>query len=572
MSRTEPATRRVLREAMPPFRRLLPSVLAGIASGASAVALLAASAWLITRAAEQPPILFLSLGIVGVRAFALSRAVFRYLERLAGHDAAFRQLAAVRAGVYERMLPVAPDGVPATRGGELLARFVGDVDELQNLALRVVQPVVSALVVLLAAVAGIAFLAPGAAAGLSLVLVAGIGLALLAQHRAGARADRELAPLRGRLQQAVVEHLRTRELLVAYGAAEADLDRIDGVAAELGRVSRARAVASGAVAASVAAMGGVGAAVALGLAAPLLSGGSIDGPTLAVLALVPLAIAEVAAAVPPAAAAWRVARSAAQRVADAVPAEVPPELPVPSTSPRALPDGGAPRLELRGVSADWPGAAGSGRPAALRPVDLDVAPGERVLVRGPSGSGKTTLAHVLVRFLEYGGSYRLDGVEARELDAHRLRDRIGLVEQRPWLFDESIRQNLIFARDTASDAELEAVVERVGLGEWMRERGGLDAPVGERGALVSGGQAHRIALARAMLADFDVLVLDEPTASVDRARAEALLAELLGAASGRSVVLISHTPVAPGLVDRELVLGCAVGGGTALGRASRALG
>lgn len=556
MSRTDPATRRVLREAMPPLPRLLPAVLAGIASGSSAVALLAASAWLITRAAEQPPILFLSLGIVGVRAFALSRAVFRYLERLAGHDAAFRQLAAVRAGVYERMLPVAPDGVPATRGGELLARFVGDVDELQNLALRVVQPVVSALVVLVAAVTSIAFLAPGAAAGLALVLVAGIGLALLAQHRAGARADRELAPLRGRLQQAVVEHLRTRELLVAYGAADADLDRIDGFARELGRVSRARAVAAGAVAAAVAAMGGIGAAVAIWLAAPVLSNGGIDGPTLAILALVPLAVAEVAAAIPPAAAAWRVARSAAERVALAVPAEVPPELPVPAVAPRALPDRGeAPRLELRGVHADWPGAAGHDRPTALPAVDLDLGPGERLLVRGPSGSGKTTLAHVLVRFLEYGGSYRVDGVEARELDAHRLRDRIGLVEQRPWLFDESIRQNLIFARDTASDAELEAVVERVGLGEWMRERGGLDAPVGERGALVSGGQAHRIALARAMLADFDVLVLDEPTASVDRARADALLAELLDAASGRSVVLISHTPVAAGLVDRELVLG-----------------
>ncbi|MFD6055304.1 thiol reductant ABC exporter subunit CydC [Agromyces sp. NPDC060279] len=556
MSRSDPATRRVLREAMPPIPRLLPAMLAGIASGGSAVALLAASAWLITRAAEQPPILFLSLGIVGVRAFALSRAVFRYLERLAGHDAAFRQLAAVRAGVYERMLPVAPDGVPATRGGELLARFVGDVDELQNLALRVVQPVVSALVVLVAAVTGIAFLAPGAAAGLALVLVAGIGLALLAQHRAGARADRELAPLRGRLQQAVVEHLRTRELLLAYGAADADLDHIDGLARRLGRVSRARAVAAGAVAAAVAAMGGIGAAVALWLAAPVLSNGAIDGPTLAILALVPLAVAEVAAAIPPAAAAWRVARSAAERVARAVPAEVPPELPVPAEAPRVLPAGGpAPRLELHGVHADWPGASETGRPSALQPIDLVLDPGERVLVRGPSGSGKTTLAHVLVRFLEYGGSYRVDGIEARELDAHRLRDRIGLVEQRPWLFDESIRQNLIFARDTASDAELEAVVDRVGLGEWMRERGGLDAPVGERGALVSGGQAHRIALARAMLADFDVLVLDEPTASVDRARADALLAELLDAASGRSVVLISHTPVAAGLVDRELVLG-----------------
>ncbi|MGX5697257.1 ABC transporter transmembrane domain-containing protein, partial [Agromyces soli] len=289
----------VLRQAMPPARRLLPAVLAGVASGGAAVALIAASAWLIARAAEQPPILFLSLGIVGVRAFALARAVFRYLERLAGHDAAFRQLAAVRVGVYERMLPVAPDGVPAARGGELLSRFVGDVDELQNVALRVVQPVVSALVVLVGAVVGVALLAPGAAAWLALCLLVGIGLALLAQHRAGARADRELAPLRGRLQQAVLEHLRAREVLAAYGASSRDLDRVDRLGDELGRVARSRAIAAGAVVAAVAAIGGVAAMGAVLVGAQLLAGGRIGGPDLAVLALVPLAVSEVSAAIPP---------------------------------------------------------------------------------------------------------------------------------------------------------------------------------------------------------------------------------------------------------------------------------
>jgi ABC-type transport system involved in cytochrome bd biosynthesis fused ATPase/permease subunit len=177
-------------------------------------------------------------------------------------------------------------------------------------------------------------------------------------------------------------------------------------------------------------------------------------------------------------------------------------------------------------------------------------------VEGPSGSGKTTLAHVLVRFLEYEGSYRLDDVEARDLDPRDVRRVVGLVEQRPWLFDEDLRQNLIFARDTATDAELLEALDRVGLGSWVAERGGLDARVGERGALVSGGQAQRIALARAMLADFPVLVLDEPTASVDADRADALLADLLGAAAdGRSVILISHTGAPDGLVDRTVRLG-----------------
>jgi ATP-binding cassette, subfamily C, bacterial CydC len=161
-----------------------------------------------------------------------------------------------------------------------------------------------------------------------------------------------------------------------------------------------------------------------------------------------------------------------------------------------------------------------------------------------------------VRFLDYQGSYRLGGVEASELEPAAVRRLVGLVEQRPWLFDEDVRQNLLFARDTATDEELLEVLDRVGLRAWVDERGGLGARVGERGALVSGGQAQRLALARAMLADFPVLVLDEPTASVDPARAHALLQDLTEAAtrSGRTVVVISHGAVDPRLVDRTIQL------------------
>lgn len=575
-------TSAVLRRAVPPARRLLPSVLLGIAAGLSSVALLASSAWLIARAAEQPPVLYLSLGVVGVRAFALGRAVFRYLERLAGHDAAFRQLASIRADVFERMLPVAPDGLATTRRGDLLSRFVGDVDELQNVSLRIVQPLASAAVVLVAALAGLAWLAPGSAAAVGACLVAGVVVAVLAQHVLAARADARLAPLRGRLQAAIVEHVQALDVLVAFDAAEAGRERIRRIGAELERATRARASAQGFAAAAMSAVGGIAAAASLAAAAPLLVDGRIDGPTFAVLCLVPLAIAEVATALPVAIGSLRAVRVSARRVAESVPDEVPSELPAPRAEAEAEldpgeraatpPPRGAPVLRLRGVRASWPRvvAAHGERPDAapvavptspdgdrrdLDGVDLDVAPGERVLVEGPSGSGKTTLAHVLVRFLEYEGSYRIGDAEARDLDPRDVRRTVGLVEQRPWLFDEDLRQNLLFARDTASDRELLEVLDRVGLGTWVAERGGLDAPVGERGTLVSGGQAQRIALARAMLADFPVLVLDEPTASVDPERADALLRDLLGVAGeGRSVVLISHTGAPGDLVDRRIRL------------------
>ncbi len=561
------ATHAVLRSAIPSFRRLLPAVLLGIASAGSSVALLAASAWLIARAAEQPPVLYLSLGIVGVRAFALGRAVFRYLERLTGHDASFRQLAAIRTSVFERMIPIAPDGLASSRRGDILDRFVGDVDELQNVPLRVVQPVVSAVVVLALAVAAVSWLSPGSAVAVLTCLAVGIGGALLVQRWAAMRAEHTLAPLRGELQAATLEHLEALDVLVAFDAAADDRRRIEAIGARLARATRARATAAGVASAAMTAIGGFAVVASLTSAAPLLESGRIDGPVFAVLCLVPLAIAEAAAAIPLASAALRLAKSSARRVAEVVPERAPSSIATRPPHPAASPGGRRPpAIALRNVRATWPtsdpgepkpGAiAADARPAALVGLDLDLAPGERVLVRGKSGAGKTTLAHVLVRFLDYRGSYRIDGVEASELDPSAVRRLVGLVEQRPWLFDEDVRQNLLFACDTATDEELLEVLDRVGLREWVAERGGLDAKVGERGALVSGGQAQRISLARAMLARFPVLVLDEPTANVDSARADSLLRDLTDAASrdGATVVLISHTPIDDALVDRVVTL------------------
>ncbi|WP_157555242.1 ATP-binding cassette domain-containing protein, partial [Microbacterium paraoxydans] len=206
---------------------------------------------------------------------------------------------------------------------------------------------------------------------------------------------------------------------------------------------------------------------------------------------------------------------------------------------------GVPALTLRGATAHWPGGA-----PALTGVDLDLAPGERVLVSGASGAGKSSLAAALVGFLRVDGEYRVGDLEAASLSGPSLRRVVGLCEQQPQLFDEDVRQNLLFARDTATDEELLAVLDRVGLAAWVRERGGLDARVGDRGALVSGGQAQRIALARALLRGFPVLVLDEPTAGVDPEASDALLRDLLQATGEQSVLLISHVAPPAGTVDR----------------------
>lgn len=541
----------MLRGAMPPLKRFWPGAASTFLSEGSAVALLAVSAWLIVRASEQPAVLYITAAVVGVRLFALTRAVFRYTDRLASHDAALRQLATTRTSLVRRLIPLAPDGLARTGRGSVLGALVDDVDELQNLPLRVVQPLVGSAAVALGGVVLVAFVhVPTALTLLACLAVAAV-VATLWGWASGARAERSIAPLRARLAGALLDHFGSLDVLVAYGAEESSRARIRAADADLRRALVRRAGAQAGTTALVSLLAGAASIAAIAVSAPAAASGALGGPELAIVVLVPMAVFEVFAAVPLAAASWRQVRAAADRIAGSVPSGIPDGL----VHETVAPTGEGPQLRagvsLRGATAHWPGTD----VPSLVDLDLDVRPGERLLVVGSSGAGKTTLAHVLVRFLDARGSYTIGGTEVADLAGDDVRRTVGLCEQHPMLFDEDVRQNLLFAKDTATDAELETVLERVGLGEWLRERGGLSARVGERGSLVSGGQAQRISLARALLHGFPVLVLDEPTAGVDPDASDALLTDLLSAVGpDQAVVLISHVAVPDGLVDRVVRL------------------
>ena len=541
----------VLSGAMPPARRFWPGAASAFLSEASAVALLAVSAWLIVRASEQPLVMYITAAVVGVRLFALTRAAFRYTDRLASHDAALRQLASTRTALVRRLIPLAPAGLARTRRGSVLGALVDDVDDLQNLPLRVVQPLLASAAVAIGAVVLVGIVWWPAGLTLLVCLAVAAAAALLWGWASGSRAERAVAPLRARLADAILDHFASLDVLIAYGAESESRARVHAADAELRRAVTRRTASQAGTTAVVSLFAGAASIAAVAVAAPGLADGALTGPAFAVAVLVPMAVFEVFAAVPLAASAWRQVRASAGRIAEALPAALPDGLVAESIAPTGVgPDLGE-GLRLRDVSAHWPGAAG----VALEAVDLDVRPGERLLVVGSSGAGKTTLAHVLVRFLDADGLYTIGGRPVRDLAGDDVRRTVGLCEQHPMLFDEDIRQNLLFARDTATDAELLEALDRVGLGAWVRERGGLDARVGERGALVSGGQAQRIALARALLRGFPVLVLDEPTAGVDPEASDALLVDLLSAVGDdRAVVLISHVAVPDGLVDRVVRL------------------
>ncbi len=529
--------------------RLVLAVALGSGAAAAAVGLAAVSAFLISRASQQPPVLHLMVAIVSVRFFGIARGVLRYLERLVAHDTAFRILGTLRVRTVERLARL----VPARRGsssGDLLARFVDDVDGLADLWVRVVIPAAVAVVVGTGSVVLVWALLPAAGAVLALSLLAAGLVAPAASMVVGRAAQRRIAPDRGRYQAEVVDLLDGAAELAVYGALEArlaDLDRIDHRLAAAEARTAAGAGLGGAV---TTVASGVAVIAALLLGAAAVADGRLDGVLLAVVVLTPLAAHELFAALAPAADHLPGLAAAAARVNEVLDL---PDLVVEPQVPRALPTGPY-TLRLREVAADW------GGDAVLRSVDLDLAPGERVAVIGESGAGKSTLAAILLRFLDVrAGEVALVGSDGSAalstLSGDDVRRVIGWCAQDAHVFDSTIAANLRLARPDADDPALLDALDRVGLGSFVRSLpAGLETMVGEHGGRLSGGQRQRLALARVLLADRPIVVFDEPTEHLDDRAAAELLDELLTAAVGRSVLLVTHRPALAIGVDRMLVL------------------
>ncbi|MER5970769.1 thiol reductant ABC exporter subunit CydD [Streptomyces sp. NPDC002055] len=528
-------------------RFLLALLLGSLALG-SAVGLMAVSGWLISRASEQPPVLYLMVAVTATRAFGIGRAVFRYAERLVAHDAVFRMLAALRVAVHTRLERLAPAGLGGTRRGDLLSRLVADVDSLQDYVLRWLLPAATALLVGAGSVGFTAWLLPEAGAVLAGgLLAAGVGVPLLSAALSR-RAERRLAPARGALSARIVDLFTGAAELTVAGALPARTDEVRRTDRTLTRIAARSAAAAGASAGLSALICGLTVAAAAWTGVRAVQDGRLDGVWLAVVVLTPLAAFEAVTGLPLAVRHRQRTRRAAERVREVLDAPDPvrePEHPLP------VPAAPFP-LTVRNLTARHPGRSAP----ALDGLDLDLAPGRRIAVVGPSGAGKTTLAHVLLRFLDpHTGTYTLGGVPATGLDGDAVRRMVGLCAQDAHVFDSSLRENLRLARPGASEEELRAALSRARLLDWTdRLPDGLDTPVGEHGARMSGGQRQRLALARALLADFPVLVLDEPAEHLDLPTADALTADLLAATEGRTTLLITHRLAGLAAVDEVIVL------------------
>ncbi|WP_030930635.1 thiol reductant ABC exporter subunit CydD [Streptomyces sp. NRRL B-24720] len=522
-------------------------LLSSLAVG-SALGLMAVSGWLISRASEQPPVLYLMVAVTATRAFGLGRAVFRYAERLVSHDAVLKMLAELRVAVYRGLERITPAGLGRTRRGDLLSRLVADVDTLQDYWLRWLLPAWTAVVVGAAAAGFTGWLLPQAGVVLAFgLLLAGIGVPLVSGACAR-RAERRLAPARADLATRITDLLGgTAELTVA-GALPARKARTREADTVLTRIVSRTATATalgGGLSALICGLTVVAAAL---VAVPAVHDGRLEGVELAVVVLTPLAAFEAVTGLPLAVQYRQRVKRSAERVYEVLDAPVPVHEPATPAEAPATPF----PLEVRGVAARYAGASRD----ALDSVDLTLTAGRRIAVVGPSGSGKTTLAQVLLRFLDArAGTYRIGGVDASALDGDTVRRFVGLCAQDAHVFDSSIRENLRLARTVATDDELRDALARARLLDWAEALpDGLDTLVGEHGARLSGGQRQRLALARALLADFPVLVLDEPAEHLDLETADALTADLLAATRGRTTVLITHRLAGLEAVDEVVVM------------------
>ncbi len=515
--------RRLLAALDRPHLRLWGAVLLAAAASAASVALMGVSAWLLSRAAEMPPVMYLTAAAVGVRFFGISRGVFRYLERLVGHDLALRMQSALRIETYSAL---ARTTLLGRRRGDLLTRVVADVSAILDLVVRVFVPFVSGGIVILATTVILGVFSPGSAAALLGASVFAAVFAPWLAQRLSRRADADAVPARGALADVVHEIARTAPDLVAYGVEEAALARLADVDARLRRADEKAAWVRGLATALQVVAAGAAVVAALVIGSQAVAAGEMRRTMLAVLVLTPLALHEVLGTFTQAAQAYTRARVSLERVRSILDAE---PVGLGDLDAGVLAD--APALDVADVTIGWPG-----HPPLLQGISLHVGPGERVALTGPSGVGKTTLAATVLGLIP--------PVAGRVTS----RGRIGYLAQDAHTFSTTVAENVKIGNRDATEAQVREALDRARLDV---EPGRL---VGELGARLSGGEARRLALSRLVVGHYQVVVLDEPTEHLDPDTAERLLDDIWSSARDKPLLVITHDPRVVERCDRVVAL------------------
>jgi ATP-binding cassette subfamily C protein CydC len=522
-----------------PLPRILAAIALGVLSLGSALALAGVSAWLITRAWQMPPVLDLSVAVVAVRTFAISRGLLHYCERLATHDAALRAAGTARAQLYHRLAHGPAAAAVRLHSGELVARVGADVDELANVLVRALVPIGVAGVLALAATAVVAAISLAAAAVLAIcLLVAGVVAPWLAGRAAATQeaVARQHHSERDTSAMIALEHAPELRVAGALPDVIAESQRRqhawgDALDAAARPAAIAEAMPTAAIGASV--LGAVVAGIAI---AP-----TVAPTTLAVLMLLPLSAFEAVTPLPAAAVQLTRSRIAARRLLDLAPPNHTAESTIAPVAQRRL---GTGRLSAD-VCSGHPDAARSTR------VKLDLPPGARLAVTGASGSGKTTLLMTLAGLLPpLHGQVTLDGIDLSQFDEAELHNAVSFFAEDAHIFATTVRDNLLVVRGDCRDDELAAALDAVGLGGWLASLPeGLSTVLTGGAQAVSAGQRRRLLLARAVISPARIVLLDEPTEHLDATDADLVLRDLLvpkpglmatGRTPEKTVVVATH--------------------------------
>ena len=528
-------------------RELALAALIGTAASASAVALLGTSAWLISTAAELPPVLTLTVAAVLVRFFALGRAVFRYGERIVGHDAAFRGLTSLRVKVYENLERLAPVGLSRFTRGDLMNRLISDVDSATDLPLRVVLPWLQATVVLVGTSAALSWLLPSAGIWIATMGLVAVVLTPWLSSSIAIRAERRIAPAKSELTSIIVTALHSSADLLAHNGRTGAMNRITGVDGQAADLMRRESFALGVGGGLTTIIQGAAVIGCLFLGIPAVRDGELHPVWLAVLCLVPLALFDILAGLPAAALALIRVSGSAERLAHLQEGVSPVHEPAHA---RIIAGPGI-QLTVRDLHARWSPT----KPYALAGVNFDVSSGTRLAIVGPSGSGKSTLATVLMGFLDYEGSILVNGVELRESDHQGWRSLVGLMPQEVHIFDTSVQDNIRLGRVAISQDQVWDALEVTSLAPMVRDLpDGADARLGPCGLSISGGEAQRMSLARLMVQPPELLILDEPTEHLDHGTATEISRMIDQLTAHTARILITHTVTSLREDDRVLVL------------------
>jgi ATP-binding cassette subfamily C protein CydCD len=539
------------------------SVLIGACTIGSSVALMGTSAWLISTAALHPSVADLGVSVVGVRFFGITRGLFRYSERLVSHDVTFRLLSRLRVWFYEKLEPLAPARLMEYRAGDLLARIVGDVETLENFYVRVVSPPLTAILVGLFTSIFLASFRPLLALTfLIFFLSLGLVLPIFAQIFSR-RPAVDTINLRADLHTRLVDGIQGMADLLAYGRGEQRLAEISTDGINYGNAQRRMARVTGFHSGLTTLLTNFGLWTILVLAIPLVNAGTIAGPMLASLSLLTFAAFEAVMPLPLAAQMWNSAREAARRlfeVVDTKPAVVDVyresgieiQESVLSNSRIRKPDSQLPNIEISNLSFSYPNQS----TPAIQHVTFNLQSGTSLAIVGPSGAGKSTLANLLLRFWDYSSGDITFGAESLKVyEQDEVRARIGLVSQNTYFFNTSVRENLRFARRRVTQEEIESAAKSAQIHDFiMGLTKGYDTLIGEQGLRLSGGERQRLAIARAIIKDAPILILDEPTANLDPLTEKQVLETLFSLMKQKTSLLITHRLVGLNNVDEILVM------------------